>query len=450
MMRYTIQGAFGSRWDKTSKNFMFVPYLLDDDDGDGFLVPARYVLAVNHCSCRQGRRYLARALLICAAIAVTLPIRAHAQFTGKASATGQFETNSNVFDLPSGVAPFGANGRRSDTYFAYGADFDVNYLWGRQQIYATANTKEYDYQHFSGLNHNDYKVDTGLIWKLGALFDGKLEVTRTHNMVPFSDLAGSVLELSLLTEQRETAQVGLKLSSDWKIEASGYTSKSDEPIAEAPNLQLTQNSGTASIEYLGFGALTSGLTATYLSGDYSGTNGTQNPSFDQTTVGLLANYKVYRTTFEGQVGYSRRVSATGTDNTAGFTGLFDLKHQLTPKTSFTVKVDRMINSYFLNTGSEIDTEAGASIDWQTTFKLRVSVGYTFTYRFFPGQGNNPVGSDRTDIQELATMTINYQPQRWLQIAPYANVTTRRSTFVGGHFSQDIFGVSVIVTPYRPK
>jgi Putative beta-barrel porin 2 len=256
--------------------------------------------------------------------------------------------------------------------------------------------------------------------------------------------------LSVLTEQRETAQIGVKLGSDWKIEASGYTSKDDEPIALAPNLQLTQNSGTASLEYFGFGGLTSGLTATYLSGDYRNTNGTGNPSFDQTTAGLLAKYKLSRTTFDGQLGYSRRNSATGTDNTSGLTGLFDWKQQLTPKTSFTAKIDRMINSYFLNSGSEIDTEAGASIDWQATYKLGVAVGYTFTYRFFPGQGNNPVGSDRTDIQELATMTINYQPQRWLQIKPYANVTTRRSTFIGGHFSQNIFGVSVIVTPYGSR
>jgi hypothetical protein len=409
------------------------------------------MLTVNHCSCRYRGRNLASALLICSALAgLALPIRAHAQFTGKASATGQFESNSNVFDLSSGLEPPGNNGRRSDTYFAYGADFDVNYSWGRQVFFATASTKEYNYQHFSDLNHNDYNVDTGLAWKLGGIWDGKLEVTRTHTMVPFSDLSGSALELSVLTEQRETAQIGVKLFSDWKIEASGYTSKDEEPIALAPNLQLTQNSGTASLEYFGFGGLTSGLTATYLSGDYRNTNGTENPSFDQTTVGLLAKYKLSRTTFDGQLGYSRRNSATGTDNTSGLTGLFDWKQQLTPKTSFTVKVDRMINSYFLNSGSEIDTEAGAIIDWQATYKLGVSVGYTFTYRFFPGQGNNPVGSDRTDIQELATMTINYQPQRWLQIKPYANVTTRRSTFIGGHFSQNIFGVSVIVTPYRPR
>jgi hypothetical protein len=75
----------------------------------------------------------------------------------------------------------------------------------------------------------------------------------------------------------------------------------------------------------------------------------------------------------------------------------------------------------------------------------VSVGYTFSYRDFPGQGNNPVGSKRVDIQEFATMEINYQPRRWLFIKPYMNIQTRRSTFVGGHFSSTIFGVNLTVS-----
>jgi len=407
---------------------------------------------VNHCSCRKGRRYLACALLICAAFAaVSVPMSARAQFTGNASATGQFESDSNVFALESGFAQPGTSDfHRSDTFFAYGADFDGKYLWGRQELYATAASKEYDYQRFTELSHNEYKVDAGLNWKLGELLDGKLDIARTRTMVPFFDLSGSALALSIVTEQRETAQIDMKLNSNWKVEGSGYASKADEPLPAAPQLQLTQSSGSASIDYLGITGLTSGLTAGYLSGNYSGSTATANPSFTQSTAGFLAKYKFSRTTIEGQVGYSRRVSDTGTDNTSGVTGMLDFTDQLTPKTSFTAKIDRTINSYFLNTGSEIDTEAAASFRWQATYKLAVSPGYTFAYRDFPGQGNNPVGSNRVDIQEVVTLNIDYQPQRWLLIKPYASVQTRRSTFIGAHYSAAIFGVSVTVTPYKPR
>jgi hypothetical protein len=425
----------------SSENYMSVTYLLARPCG----------VRVNHSTCRKARYSAASGLLICAAlIALSLPIRAHAQFTGKATATGQFESNSNVFDLNSGFAQPGTNGsRRSDTFFAYGAQFDANYLWGRQQFHASASTTEYHYQRFTELDHNAYNLDAGLNWKLGELLDGKLDVSRTHSMVPFYDLTGST-SLSLITEQKETAQIGLMLGSEWKLEGSAYASKSDQPVPNAPNLQLTQTSGTASIEYLGIGNLTSGLTAGYLSGDYSGSNANLNPSYSQSTAGFIANYKHYRTTFDGQIGYSRRVSANGSDNTSGWTGLLDLVHQLTPKTSYTLKIDRTINSYFLNSGSEIDTEAAVTVDWQATYRLGASLGYSFTYRNFPLQGNNPVGSDRVDIQEFANMGFNYRPQRWLMFRPYANVLTRRSTFIGGHYSSTILGVSVTVTPYGAK
>ena len=408
------------------------------------------MLTVNRCRCKVWHS-AASGLAICIALAaLALPIRADAQFTGEASATGQFESNSNVFDLAAGSQATGTSGLRpSDTFFAYGAQFDASYLWGRQQIFATGSTTEYDYQRFTELTHNGYNVDAGLIWKLGDPLDGKLDVTRTHTMVPFYDLTGSALTLSVVTVQKEMVQAGLKLGSEWRLEGSAYTSEADEPIQNAPNLQLREHSFTTSIKYLGIDRFTSGFTAGYLSGDFSGSNIYLNPSYTQTTAGLLSNYKSIRTTFEGQIGYTRRVSATGSDNTSGLTGLFSFTQQLTPKTSFTGRIDRVIDSYLLNAGSEIQTDAGADVHWQPTFKLAVSLGYRFSYEDYPGQGNNPVGSNRVDIQEYTTMGISYQPRRWLLISPYANWQTRRSTFIGAHYSANIIGVRVTVTPYTP-
>jgi hypothetical protein len=367
---------------------------------------------------------MAAGLLVCTAlVALALPMRAQAQFTGKASATMQFESNSNVFYLNRGAAPPGGTGdsRRSDTFLAYGAQFDTTYSWRRQEFYATASTTEYDYQHFTQLNHTGYNIDAGLNWKLTEPLDGKLDVTRTRNMVPFYNLSGaSVVELSLVTEQRETARAGLKLNSEWKLEGTAYTSKTDQPVVGAPNLQLKQTATAVSLDYLGVTALTSGLTAGYLSGDYEGSR-------------------------DASIGYTRRTSANGIDSTSGLTGSLDIAEQLTAKTTFTAKAARAINNYVFNAGSEIDSDVGAGLTWQATHKSAVALGYTFSYREFPGQGNNPVGSKRVDIQEYATLDINYQPWRWLLIRPYFNVQTRRSTFIGGHFSSTIFGVYVTAT-----
>lgn len=415
-------------------------------------VGPKVLSTLNQRSCSRLRQSVAVWLLFFVGFATLIsPTVAHAQFSGKVSASGQFESNSNVFALESGFVPETGDFHRGDTYFAYGAELDGNYNWGREELYATAITHEYDYQRFTQLDHNDYKLDTGLNWKLGELLDGKLDIARNHTMVPFLDLSGSGLALSLLTEQRETAQLGIKLGSNWKITSSTYTSKEQEPIPAAPNLQLNQSAGSAAFQYVGIGGLAAGVTGGYLSGSYDGTNGTLNPSFRQTNAGFAATYKHNRLMFDGEAGYSHRASSDGSDNTSGFTGLFDLKEQLTPKTSLLVKIDRMINSYFLNSGSEIDTEAAAAVDWQATYKLDVLAGYTFTYRDYPRQGNDPVGSNRIDHQNYANLSIRYQPQRWLLITPYANVQKRSSNFIGGDFNATVFGVVLTVTfPDQPR
>jgi hypothetical protein len=386
-------------------------------------------------------------LMICVGLAtLILPIRAHAQFTGRASATTQFESNSNVFALDAGSAQPGTNDfRRSDTDYSYGAELDGSYKWSRQQLYAVASTTEYDYQHFTQLDHDDYKFDLGLNWALGRLWDGKLDATRTRNMVPFLDLSGeSVLALSLATEQRETAQIGLRLSSDWKLEGVAFTSQTDEPIPGSPNLQLTQNSGSLSLQYLGIGHLTTGLTVNYLGANYDGSANGFDGSYRQSTIEYVADYKHNRMTFEGEVGYSRRSSDLVSNNESGFTGLIDFKEQLTPKTSFTVKLDRLINNYILTSSSEIDTDAGFGVNWQSTYKLGFSLDYTFTYRAYAAQPPSPPGTYRVDYQQYGTFGLQYLVTRWLLIKPYANVLTRRSNFAFHNFDADIFGVSITV------
>jgi hypothetical protein len=385
-------------------------------------------------------------LVLIAFVTLGVPIQARAQFTANGNVTGQFESNSNIFALPSGNVPPAFNGlRRADSLYAYGAQAEVDYLWGVQKFYATAHATQYDYQHLTELNHSDYQVDTGLTWKLGDSLDGTASVTRTHAIVPFTNLLGTAGAVSLLTlsdELRETLLVDFALNPNWKTVGSAFYSLGDQSTPHGFVTQLKQTSGTVALDYLGIGALTSGLSIGYLTGDYDGFNplGAANPSYTQSNLALVADYTHTRTVFEGQLGYSRRTSDTQSNSTSGITGLFNLKRQLTPKTSITAKIDRTINSYFLNTSSEIDTDAGLTVSWQSTYKLAATVGYTFTYRDLPGQNNNPVGTNRVDIQEDWTLALIYRPERWLSIRPYANLLTRRSTLIGGAFDSTVFGV----------
>ena len=414
------------------------------------------MLTVNHRSCRKVRPSAASGMLICAAAAaLVLPVRAHAQLTGSASATTQYESNSNLFALDTGAAQSVAENPSRTTDITYGASFDGAYAFGQQQLVATATATHFDYPDFSDLSHNEYSFTTGLNWKLGDALDGKLGVARTYAMVPFQDLTGSPLTFSIQTSQQETFQMGIKLDPEWKLEGSASTSRSTQPVvpalnqpqpvAGATNQELTQTSGTAALEYSGFGPLTSGLVLGYGSGDSGAATDAQNLSYTQSSAGLSASYMLGRTSFDGQVGYSRRTAGDGLDNVSGVTGLIDFKDKLTPKTSFTIKIERNIQTLYLNLGSEVDTDAGVSVSWQATYKIGVSVGYVYTYRDFPGPLGGALGSHTIDRDQNANIAIAYLPFRWLSVTPYANITTRSSNTPGRDFNGNVYGISLTAT-----
>jgi hypothetical protein len=408
---------------------------------------------VNHCSLRKVQRSVAFVSLICtAAAALVMPVRAYAQLTGTASATSQYESNSNVYALATGTAQSATNNSRTAD-FAFGASLDGNYAFGRQQLYATASATKEDYQGSSQLSHNEYSFNTGLKWKLGDLLDGTVGISRTHTMVPFLDLTGSALTLSIMTSQQETLQIGLVLNPEWKLEGSASTSKTTQPfeglnqppVSGGSNQQLTQNSGTASIEYSGVGPLTSGLSVGYSTGDNGGATGVAgaaDSTYSQYMAGFLANYKLERTSFDGQLGYSRRTSDDGLDVLSGLTGLIDFKDQLTPKTGFTIRIDRIIQTLYLNLGSEFDTDAGVSVLWQATYKLGVSLGYTFTRRDVTAQAEGSAGASTVAYQQNGTLEITYEPLRWLSIKPYANIQTRHSDTPGQNFNANVYGITL--------
>jgi hypothetical protein len=409
---------------------------------------------VNHSSRRKSGSPVARWLTAFAVLAsIIAPLEAQAQFSGKAAVTGQFESNSNVFNLDTGIAPpTGAASRRGDSFFAYGARFDLDYLLGRQEFFASAGTTELDYQRYTQLDHDDYRLDAGLNYKIASLLTGKVDITRTRTMVPFYDLTGTTnviatTTLSLQTTQREEVEADYAVTPEWRIEGDGYTSKIDEPLPQSPELSLTETSGKITLRYLGLTRLTGGGFAGYDSGTYDGSDASTNPDYHQDTAGITATYRSPRATFDGTVGYSRRTSATGTDDTSGVTGDLKLREQLTYKTSVSFEFGRAIQSYLFNAGSEIDTTLGVSAAWQATYKLGVTLGYKYIYRDYPGQGNDPVGSERVDIQSAVTLNIDYRPREWLSIRPYANLQWRISNFIGGEYQANVFGLYVSVMTF---
>jgi hypothetical protein len=383
------------------------------------------------------------------------PVPCLAAVSIDASATARYEYNSNVFDLQGGYpVPGTSDYQHSDRLYTYGAALDANYPWGQQKLFAVLSTTNFRYDHFTQLDHNEYNADGGLNWKLGRTLDGTLEVQRDRIMVAFTNVNNA--QYALQTEQRESAKIGYGISPDWRIEGTGYYRTIDQSFIDQPNLDLNESFVQAALRYVGVAGLTSGLSVGYYAGNYTGASAASNPSYRQTTVALVATYApTGRSTFNGALGYSNRTSTSQLNSISGFTGEVDYTNQLTGKTSMQVLLSRAINSYIANVSSEIDSAAALNVRWQATYKTRLVAGYSWTYRELPGQGNAPVGSNRTDHLQYASLKVEYEPVRWLSIRPYVNVQTRTSNFIGGNFNATAYGLYFTVQwqnrpPENPK
>ena len=356
------------------------------------------------------------------------------------SATVRYEYDTNVFDLQRGYpVPGTSDLQHSDSLFTYGAALDADYLWDQQKLFAILSTTEFHYDHFGQLDHNEYNFDGGLNWKLGRILDGALEVQRDRIMVAFTNVNNA--QFVLQTEQRESAKVGVELTPDWRLEGNGYYRTVDQVLMGAPNLDLNESLGQLALKYVGRAGLTSGLSGGYVTGDYTGASAASNPSYRQTNVALVATYEpTGRSTLNGALGYSDRTSSSALNEISGFTGEIDYQNQLTGKTSMQLQLSRTINSYISNVSSEIDGIAALNVRWQATYKIGVLAGYSWTNRELPGQGNAPIGSDRVDHLQYASIKVDYEPFRWLSIKPYINLQTRSSNFIGGNFNATVYGV----------
>jgi len=275
--------------------------------------------------------------------------------------------------------------------------------------------------------------------------DGTIEVVRSDTMVPFSNV--ETASFVAQTEQRESAKVGLQFVPDWRIEGSGRYRTIDQTSATLPNLELSESFGEIAIKYVGLAGVTSGLSGGYTVGNYTGGDAASDLSYRQTNFDLVATYDVTgRSNFNGALGYSDRTSSSALNSVSGFTGELDYNYRLTGKTSMQMRVGRTINSYVANSSSEIDTGAAFNVHWQATYTLGIDVGYAWTTRDLPGQGDAPLGSERIDHDQLATIKIDYEPLEWLSIKPYVSLETRSSNFigeniVGANFNATVYGVN---------
>jgi hypothetical protein len=363
-------------------------------------------------------------------------------------ADAAYEHNSNLFAL-SNLEPevVGRNGPTlADTLFKVRAGFDLAYDWSRQEFFAIAEGRRFDYHNFNQLNHNEYLLHGGLKWKIASVLDGIVDYQRERSMVSFlqyNETQFASTQIFLQVQSIATASINLQVTPEWRLESLGKLNDLKSPRPGFLDLDLREDSIHEGLRYVGFANLSAGLDGEYLNGHFNNGNFLLTPNYHQTTEALAADYSLSGlSVFHGAIGYtSRTQQQAGT--VSGLTGLVAYQRDLTGKTSINLKLSRAINTYLTSAAPEVDTTAELDVTWHATEKIKVEAGYQYLHSSYSATDvAGVVTASRVDHMQTPTLSVKYQPLNWLLVRPYIQYQSRTSSLAIYTFNGTVYGIEL--------
>lgn len=380
----------------------------------------------------------------CAVIALCIiwPRLAAADVSVVPQGSVKYEYNSNIFAVPPNDPLLVAQGdlTRADTLGTFEAGANVLGNWGQQKLTANFEGREFQYNHYTRLDHSEYLGDVDFHWVLNSRLDGNVDVRRDHSMAAFLNRESTQLEVD--TNQDATANANLKFAGDFRLEVGVLNHRADTPLPGYPNAAILENTERMAVRYLGVANLSYGIEFSQLQGEF--TNSVIPSTYKQDNADLVFTYGVGTLSkLNGSIGYSDRKDQAADSSTSGLTGSIGLARQLTGKTAITAEVRRAINVYVVGGGTEVDTSATLGANWSATRLILVTASATHTHSSYGQQAAaDLVDAGRSDQYNALNFSVEYQFLRWLTVRPYGRYETRHSNRADFTYDGSIIGIEV--------
>ena len=368
------------------------------------------------------------------------------------------EHNSNVFGRPDYAPPLASSGIYGfgDTIERYLAGVSGDYAWSQERLTLTAEGRHDDYDRFTPLNHNEYRLQGELAWNITSLLGGTVSFRQAQYMAPLIDTLAT--QISLNKEKIASALVHMSLTPVWRIDLTPGVHELEAPLPpQYPDFHLRDKSAAATLNYLGISKLTAGLEVAYATGRYYGI--VDATRFHTKSASFRADYAVTGfSSFSLTLGYTQRSSSLtgqfvsqpglGVVNTAasvagttvGTTGSLSYRRNLSEKTAFTVRAFRDIQSYFAGANPEVETGGAFSLTWNPDIKFSFALDYTQTRQVIPGVQAITDFADREDHSRHAALGVKYFAFSWLTVRPYLSYDKRDSNLALANYSATMVGI----------
>jgi exopolysaccharide biosynthesis operon protein EpsL len=333
--------------------------------------------------------------------------------------------DSNIFRLSDSTNPQTAIGstEKSDTIYRAGAGLKADIPVSRQRILLDAQIEHQEFDRFSILNHDPYRLGAAWKWVAGPQWSGDIGYSRRRYLANLGEIQAPIKDL--ITEDRAFASAGYMVTPRWRVRGAADWTEWDHSDPTRITLDNRTTSVTAGLDYVTPPGNSVGGQVKYSEGEFPNqqvvAGSFVDNRFKEWETSAVAHWAVTgKSVLDARLGYtSREHDQVPQRDFDGATGRLSYDWFVGPKTPLNFSLWREIQSvaevsasYVLNTGWSI----GPS--WAPTEKLVFHAKYLREDRDYRGDPGFILtgGPQREDTLKGISLAAGYAPRRNIELA----------------------------------
>jgi exopolysaccharide biosynthesis operon protein EpsL len=350
--------------------------------------------------------------------------------------------DSNIFRLSNSANPLTAIGStdKSDTIYRVGAGFKADIPVSRQRILLDAQLEHREFDRFTVLNHDPYRLGAAWKWVAGPQWSGDVGYSRRHYLSDLGDIQAPIKDM--ITEDRTFASGAFLATPRWRVRGAADWTKWDHSDATRATLDNRTASVTGGLDYMTPAGNSIGGQVKYSNGEFPNrqfvAGSFVDNNFKEWETSLVGHWAITgKSILDARVGYTSR----GHDQVPqrdfdGVTGRLSYDWFVGPKTPLNFAVWREIRSIEDVSASYVLTQ-GWSIgpSWAPTEKLVFQAKYIREDRDYRGDPGFVLtgGLQRDDTFRGVSLSAGYAPRRNIELAVGVRRGERNSNIFGNDY-----------------
>jgi exopolysaccharide biosynthesis operon protein EpsL len=293
----------------------------------------------------------------------------------------------------------------------------------RQRILLDAQIEHQEFDRFSILNHDPYRLGAAWKWVAGPQWSGDIGYSRRRYLANLGEIQAPIKDL--ITEDRAFASAGYMVTPRWRVRGAADWTEWDHSDPTRITLDNRTTSVTAGLDYVTPPGNSVGGQVKYSEGEFPNqqvvAGSFVDNRFKEWETSAVAHWAVTgKSVLDARLGYtSREHDQVPQRDFDGATGRLSYDWFVGPKTPLNFSLWREIQSvaevsasYVLNTGWSI----GPS--WAPTEKLVFHAKYLREDRDYRGDPGFILtgGPQREDTLKGISLAAGYAPRRNIELA----------------------------------